>query len=265
MTGCKSSGRLSGKVAFVTGGTSGIGRAIALRYGREGASVVVASRQPNPYEGGDPSHEQIRKQGGTAEFIALDVCDTPAVDRAVAGAVERFGALHIMACSAGIVGPMGDSREIDIDEFDRCMAVNVRGIFACVRAALRYFVPAGYGKVVAVSSNFGTVGLPGLAAYCAAKAAAINMIRALAAEYGKNGININALCPGSTKTELSAPLHRIKEIRDSFRAATPLRIRDDAYQAEPEDIADAALFLASDESRFVTGSALIVDGGWTAL
>ncbi len=265
MTGSKGSGRLAGRVAFVTGGTSGIGRAIAIRYGREGASVVVASRQPNPYEGGDPTHELIRKEGGTAEFMPLDVCDTPAVDRAVAAAIERFGTLHIMACSAGVIGPMGDSREVDIDEFDKCFAINVRAIFACVRAALRHFVPAGYGKVVAVSSNFGTVGLPGLAAYCGAKAAAINMIRALAAEYGKNGININVLCPGSTKTELSAPLHRIKEMGDSFRAATPLRIRDDAYQAEPEDIADAALFLASDESRFVTGSALIVDGGWTAL
>jgi len=265
MTGLTESGRLAGKVAFVTGGTSGIGRAIALRYSREGASVVVASRQSNPYEGGDPTHELIRKQGGIAEFASLDVCDTPAVDRAVAAAVERFGALHIMACSAGAIGPVGDSREIDIDEFDRCFAVNVRGIFACVRAALRYFVPAGYGKVVAVSSNFGTVGLAGLASYCTAKAAVINMIRALAVEYGKSGVNINVLCPGSTKTELSAPLHRIKEIRESFRAATPLRIRKDDYQAEPEDIADAALFLASDESRFITGSALVVDGGWTAL
>ncbi len=265
MTAKTNSGRLEGKVAFVTGGTSGIGRAIALRYGREGARVIVASRQPKPYEGGDPTHELIRQQGGIAEFAALDVCDTPAVDRAVATAIERFGALHIMACSAGAIGPMGDSREIDIGEFDRCFAVNVRGIFACVRAALRHFVPAGYGKVVAVSSNFGMVGLPGLAGYCAAKAAVINMIRALAAEYGKNGININVLCPGSTKTELSAPLHRIKEIKESFQAATPLRIRDNAYQAEPEDIADAALFLASDESRFITGSALVVDGGWIAV
>ncbi|HTY55949.1 MAG TPA: glucose 1-dehydrogenase [Candidatus Binataceae bacterium] len=265
MSAPTASGRLAGKVAFVTGGTSGIGRAIALRYAREGARVIVASRQPNPYEGGDPTHELIRKQGGVAEFAALDVCDTPAVDRAVDAAVKRFGALHIMACSAGAIGPMGDSREVDIDEFDKCFEINVRALFACVRAALRYFVPAGYGKVVAISSNFGTVGLPQLAAYCGAKAAAINMIRALAAEYGKSGVNINVLCPGSTKTELSAPLHRIKEIRESFQAATPLRIRDNAYQAEPDDIADAALFLASDESRFITGSALIVDGGWTAL
>jgi len=264
MAGLMRAGRLAGKVAFVTGGTSGIGRAIALRYGREGASVVIASRQPNPYEGGDPTHELIRKEGGIAEFAPLDVCDTPAVDRAVASAVERFGALHVMACSAGAIGPVGDSREIDIDEFDRCFAVNVRGIFACVRAALRYFVPAGYGKVVAVSSNFGMVGLAGLASYCAAKAAVINMVRALAVEYGKSGVNINVLCPGSTKTELSAPLHRVKEVSDSFRAATPLRIRKDDYQAEPQDIADAALFLACDESRFVTGSALIVDGGWNA-
>ena len=265
MSATTASGRLAGKVAFVTGGTSGIGRAIALRYAREGARVIVASRQPDPHEGGDPTHELIRRQGGVAEFVALDVCDTPAVDRTVAAAIERFGALHIMTCSAGTIGPMGDSREVDIDEFDKCFEVNVRALFACARAALRYFVPAAYGKVVAISSNFGTVGLPQLAAYCGAKAAAINMIRALAAEYGKSGVNINVLCPGSTKTELSAPLHRIKEIRESFQAATPLRIRDNAYQAEPEDIADAALFLASDESRFVTGSALIVDGGWTAV
>jgi len=265
MTASHGSVRLAGKVAFVTGATSGIGRAMALRYAREGATVMVVSRQPNPYEGGDPTHELIRKEGGKAEFLSLDVCDAPAVHRAVDAVVERYGALHIMACSAGAIGPMGDSREVKIEDFDRCMAVNVRGIFSCVQAALRHFVPARYGKVVAVSSNFGMVGVAGLASYCTAKAAVINMIRALAVEYGSSGVNINVLCPGSTKTALAAPLHRIKEISDKFRAATPLRIRHDDYQAEPVDIADAALFLASDESRFVTGSALVVDGGWSAI
>lgn len=265
MGGSNGSGRLAGKIAFVTGATSGIGRAMALRYAQEGATVVVVSRQPNPYEGGDPTHELIRKRGGTSEFLAVDVCDHQAVRRAVDGVVERFGTLHIMACSAGAIGPMGDSREINIDDFDRCMNVNVRGIFSCVQAALYHFVPARYGKVVAVSSNFGMVGVAGLASYCTAKAAVINMIRALAVEYGSSGVNINALCPGSTKTALAAPLHEVKDISDKFRAATPLRIRNDDYQAMPDDIADAALFLASDECRFVTGSALVVDGGWSAV
>jgi NAD(P)-dependent dehydrogenase (short-subunit alcohol dehydrogenase family) len=265
MSTSNGSGRLAGKVAFVTGATSGIGRAMAIRYAQEGASVVVVSRQPNPYEGGDPTHELIRKAGGKAEFLSLDVCDAPAVDKAVDDVVKRHGALHIMACSAGAIGPMGDSREVKIEDFDQCMAVNVRAIFSCAQAALRHFVPARYGKIVAVSSNFGMVGVSGLASYCTAKAAVINMIRALAVEYGASGVNINVLCPGSTKTALAEPLHKIKEISDKFRAATPLRIRNDDYQAMPVDIADAALFLASDESRFMTGAAMVIDGGWSAV
>jgi NAD(P)-dependent dehydrogenase (short-subunit alcohol dehydrogenase family) len=140
----------------------------------------------------------------------------------------------------------------------------VRGSFATIRAALRHFVPQQYGRAIAVSSNFGSVGVAGFATYCMAKAAINNMARSLAVEFGPYGITVNALCPGSTKTSMSAPAHRDPDIAAAFRAATPLALENDDYQAEPDDIAGAAAFLASDDARFLTGEALIVDGGWNA-
>lgn len=258
-------GRLNGKVAFVTGGNSGIGRAIALRYAEEGATVVVASRGPKPREGGRPTHEIISAAGGTSYHVPLDVCDSVAVDRVIGEAIETCGDLDVMTCSAGTEEPIGDSREVTMEAFDHSYAVNVRGIFACARAALRHFVPRGSGKVVAVSSIFGRVGVGEMAAYCASKAAAINLIRSLAVEHAATGVTLNVLCPGSTRTQMAAQYHVFPEVEADFRAKTPLRLPGDQYQADARDIAHAALFLSTDESRFMTGAELIVDGGWTAI
>jgi NAD(P)-dependent dehydrogenase (short-subunit alcohol dehydrogenase family) len=257
-------GVLMDKVAFVTGGSSGIGRAAVIRFAEEGAAVVIASRREGPHEGGLPTHEVIRRGGGTAEFVELDVTDGASVDLAMSQALERMGGLHVLVCSAGVLGPVGDSREIDAAAFDRHFAVNVRGTFLCVQRALKQFLPCGYGKVVTVSSNFGHVGVSGHAAYCASKAAVVGLTRALAVEYGPFGININCLCPGATKTAMNAHTRADPTIQARWRNMTPLRMEGDAYVAEPADIANAALFLASDASRFMHGACLIVDGGWMA-
>jgi NAD(P)-dependent dehydrogenase (short-subunit alcohol dehydrogenase family) len=257
-------GRLDGKVALVVGGTSGIGRGIALRYGAEGACVVVASRTRESNEGPEPTDELIRERGGVCEYVELDVTDADAVDRVVAGTIESHGDLHVVAYSAGIFSG-GDSREFPLEDFDRQFAVDVRGAFLCARAALEHFVPKRYGKVVLVSSNFGLVGVAGFAAYCSAKAAVIGLVRALAVEYGPSGVNINALLPGATHTASSDPFRENPAIDEIWRRMTPLRMPGEQFVADAEDVANAALFLASDESRAMTGQGLVVDGGWTAL
>ena len=257
-------GRLDGKVALVAGGTSGIGRGIALRLASEGATVVVASRTRESNEGPVPTDELIREQGGTAEFRQLDVTDPADVTAAVAHVVEAYGDLHVLVFSAGTFSG-GDSREIPVEDFDRQFAVDVRGAFLCAREALKHFVPKRYGKIVLVSSNFGLVGVANFAAYCSAKAAVIGLVRALAVEYGPSGVNINALLPGATHTASSDPFRENPAIDEIWRRMTPLRLPGDQFVAEADDVAAAALFLASDESRSMTGQGLVVDGGWTAL
>ena len=251
-------------MALVVGGTSGIGRAIALRYGSEGASVVVASRTRESNEGPEPTDELIRERGGACEYVELDVTDADAVDRVVAGTIESHGDLHVVAYSAGTFTG-GDSRELPLEDFDRQFAVDVRGAFLCARAALKHFVPKRYGKVVLISSNFGLVGVAGFAAYCSAKAAVIGLVRALAVEYGPSGVNVNALLPGATHTASSDPFRENPAIDEIWRRMTPLRMPGEQFVADAEDVANAALFLASDESRAMTGQGLVVDGGWTAL
>jgi glucose 1-dehydrogenase len=261
---CIVAGRLEGKVAFVTGGSSGISRAVALRFAEEGASIAIADIRPTPREGGAPTDEVAREMGSKAGYVETDVTDAPAVDRAIGETLASFGDLHIVFCGAGIVEPTGDSREIDPAAFDSHFALNVKGTFLPVQRALRHFTPGRYGKVITVASNFGLVGVVGLTTYCASKAAIIGMTKSLAAEFGPYGINVNALCPGATKTAINVHHRSDPEVQELWQRMTPLRMVDDDYIAEPRDIANAALFLASDESRFMTGATLVVDGGWIA-
>jgi glucose 1-dehydrogenase len=257
-------GRLQGKSALVVGGTSGIGRAIALRFAAEGAAVTVASRTQESNDGPTPTDELIRERGGVGGYVQADVTDPDDVARAVARAVESFGDLHAVVFSAGTFSG-GDSREVPLEDFDRQFAVDVRGAFLCAREALKHFVPKRYGKVVLVSSNFGLVGVAGFAAYFAAKAAVIGLSRALAVEFGSSGVNVNALLPGATHTASSDPFREDPAIDEIWRRMTPLRMPGDQFVADADDVASAAVFLASDESRAMTGAALVVDGGWTAL
>jgi NAD(P)-dependent dehydrogenase (short-subunit alcohol dehydrogenase family) len=256
--------RLDGKSALVVGGTSGIGRAIALRLAEAGASVVVASRTPDSNDGPVSTDALIRERGGAGEFVQLDVADAASVEAAFARTLDSLGDLDIAVFSAGTFSG-GDSRELPLEDFDRQFAVDVRGAFLCAREALKHFVPKRYGKVVLVSSNFGLVGVAGFAAYCAAKAAVINLVRALAVEFGPSGVNVNALLPGATHTASSDPFRENPAIDEIWRRMTPLRMPGEQFVADAEDVANAALFLASDESRAMTGHSLVVDGGWTAL
>ena len=256
--------RLDGKVAIVTGGSSGIGRASALRFAEEGARVVIADIRASPREGGESTHDLIKTAGGEASFVETDVTDKTAVDRLIQRSLDRYNDIHIIMTAAGNVGPRGDSLDVDIHDLEKHFALNVFGSFLCAQQALRHFRRARYGKVIMVSSNFGTVGVAGIAAYCAGKAAVIGFVQALALEFGPFGININALCPGATRTAINEDTRANAEIQQHWQLMTPLRKEGGAYIAEPGDQANAALFLASEESRFMTGACLIVDGGWAA-
>ena len=258
-------GRLEGKVAVVTGASSGIGRASALRFAGEGASVVIADVRDDPREGGEPTQEAINGAGGRAAFVRTDVTEPDQAQRLVDETLDRFGGLHVILTAAGNVGPQGDSRQVDIGEWDRHFALNVRGTFLCAQAALRHMAEARYGKLIMIASNFGLVGVPELTAYCAGKAAVIGMARSLAGEFGPLGINVNALCPGATKTAINVHFRSDENLQAGWRRMTPLRMGGEEYLAEPGDIANAALYLASDEARFMTGATLVVDGGWIAL
>lgn len=256
--------RLQGTVALVVGGTSGIGRAIACRFGAEGADVVVASRTRESNEGPVPTDELIREAGGRGEYVHLDVADPDSIARVVAHTIESHGDLHALVYSAGTFSG-GDSRDVPVEDFDRQFAVDVRGAFLSAREALKHFVPKRDGKIVLVSSNFGLVGVAGFAAYCSAKAAVIGLTRALAVEYGPHGVNVNALLPGATHTASSDPFRENPAIDEIWRRMTPLRLPGDEFIADADDVARAAVFLASDDSRAMTGHGLVVDGGWTAL
>lgn len=249
--------RMNGKVAIVTGGSSAIGRAIALRFADEGArAVVVADLRAEPREGGTPTHEVIRERGGEAAFVETDVTDPAALQRAVEAA-DEFGGVDVLVNNAGLLrsGRLVDMSEAD---YDAIMDVNVKAVFFASQAAARSMTSAQRpGVIINLSSIGGLQGGPGISAYCAAKGAVRLLTYSLAKELGKRGIRVCALHPGVIDTSMT---------RVDIPAVDPTQISIDPNVplgriGTPEDIAGAAVFLASDEAAFITGSSLTIDGG----
>ena len=256
-------GRLEGRVAVVTGSASGLGRAIALRFAEEGAQVVVSDVRRDPREGGEATERLIAGAGGTAVFVEADVTRWTDVDFLVSAAVERFGRLNVMVNNAGIAGrhskPLLETTEQD---WDAIMAVNLRGVFLCCKRAIAEMLgqePVGEvrGRVINVSSQHGMVGPPGHVAYAASKGGVVNLTRQLAVDYGPRGILVNAVAPGKILT--GSPEQQSPETLAYSHARTPFQ-----RLGRPTDVAGAAVFLASDDSLYVSGTNLLVDGGWMA-
>lgn len=245
---------LNGKVAIVTGASSGIGRAAAKLFAANGASVVLVARRQGPL---DALAEEIAAEGGRAVAIAGDVTREDTHKEAAAAARSRFGGLHIAFNNAGFVGAAKPFAEIGPDQWAEVLAVNLTAAFLGARSQIPVMVEQSGGALVFTGSFVGnSVGLPGMGPYGAAKAGLMGLVRGIVADYGAAGIRANALLPGGTATgmagdaaqrEWAAGLHAMKRI------------------AEPEEIAQAALFLASDMASFVTGSALWADGGNAAV
>jgi NAD(P)-dependent dehydrogenase (short-subunit alcohol dehydrogenase family) len=258
--------RLKDRVAIVTGGASGIGRAIAHRFAEEGARVIVADVTTEPREGGEPTQDAIAATGGTALFTCTDVSKWDEVDALIGATVARFGRLDVMVNNAAI---STDRALLDEDEagWDRVMAVNLKGMFfGCKRAVQQMLTqePLGQppgearGRIVNLSSQHGMIAAPNDIAYGVSKAGCAYITRQIATDYAKQGIVCNAVAPGKILTGKPGPAQS-PEALATAHGRTPM-----PRLGTPRDVANAALFLASDEASYMTGVNLMVDGGWMA-
>lgn len=249
--------RLAGKVALITGGGSGIGREAVLLFAREGARVVVADLDGAAAR---RTAEEVRAAGGEAEPVACDVARSDDVRAAVETAERRFGALHVLFNNAGIF-PADDGSPVDTPEetFDRVMAVNAKGVFLGCKHGIPALLRAGGGSIVNTASFVAVMGAAtSQVAYTASKGAVLAMTREIAIEYARRGIRANALCPGPVDTPLLAQLLADPAARQRRLVHIPM-----GRLARAEEVARAALFLASDESSYVNGATFLVDGGIT--
>jgi NAD(P)-dependent dehydrogenase (short-subunit alcohol dehydrogenase family) len=250
---------LAGKVALITGGASGIGRATAVLFAREGASVVVADVNS---QAGEAVAGTIVHQRGKAIFEQGDVTNAEHCERVVHRAVGEFGGIHILFNNAGIIR-RASVLELTEQDWDRVMAVNVKSMFLLSRLVIPIMAKAGGGSIINMSSGWGLAGGPRAAAYCASKGAVVLLTKAMAIDHGPQNIRVNCLCPGDTDTNmLHTEADQLGEATDRFLAESARRPL--GRVGKPEEIAQAALYLASDDSSFVTGTALVVDGGGLA-
>lgn len=254
-------GRLEQKVALITGGASGIGRAAALAFAREGAKVVVADMAT---AGAEETVRMIQTAGGTAIFVKADVSQGSDVERMVQQGVETYGRLDCAFNNAGIQGDLAQTAECSEENWQRIIAINLTGVWLCMKHEIRSMVKQGCGAIVNTASNFGLVGSNGMPAYVASKHGVVGLTKTAALEYAKAGIRINAVCPGPTQTPLvDQVLRQQPQLADQIVAAITAR-EPVGRMGRPEEIAEAVVWLCSDAASFVTGVALAVDGGFVA-
>jgi len=247
--------RLPSQVALVTGAASGIARAVAIRFAREGAAVMVADASER---GGVETVEQIRASGGKALFAQLDVSQPGQVSQVVQRTIGEYGDLHILFNGAGIL-TYGTALETSEEAWNRMMAVNLTGTFLCSKAALAHMVAKRRGVIINVASTTGSHdACAHAAAYVTSKGGVTLLTRSMAIDYAKQGVRVNAICPGPTDTPMLRNALTSEEL-DAFAKTFPMN-----RLGRPEEIAGAALFLASEDASFVTGALLYVDGGQTA-
>ncbi len=251
--------RLKGRVSIVTGGANGIGRAICEVFAREGATVVISDID---VERGEEVLNNIKEVSPDSFFMKTDVSKEEEMKALIEKTVERFGKIDIMVNNAGI-HHMGPITSLTEDIIDRLFAVNVKGTIWGMKYSIPYMLEKGKGVIINLSSMSGIVGHPNAALYCATKGAILQLTKATALEYATSGIRINALCPGTVDTNILR--NAVNNSPDpeatlkAFTEAEPVK-----RLATPEEIARSALFLASDDSSFMTGAPLLVDGGFTA-
>lgn len=251
--------RFDGKVALVTGAASGIGRSAALLFAQEGARVVVADVQT---EGGGETVRMIKTAGGEAMFVKVDVSNPEQVHAMVSGAVERFGRLDCAFNNAGVEAEKALTPLIDspVEEFDRLISINLRGVFLCLKYEIPEMLKSGGGAIVNTASVAGLVGFALSAPYVSSKHGVVGLTKAAALDYATSNIRVNAVCPGVTRTPMvDALIGGDAELESLIVGVHPM-----ARVADPDEIARAAVWLCSNEASFITGHALAVDGGLVA-
>ena len=244
--------RLAEKVAIITGGGSGIGRGIALAFAREGAKVVIAGRHQEKLDA-------VAKQIGEGCLVqSADVSEPQDIEKLVAATMKKFGGIHILVNNAGILLP-GTAESHTEDEWKQTFDINVRGVWLLSRAVLPHMRAAGGGSIVNIASVLSFVAARNRVAYSASKGAVLALTRAMALDHAPEKIRVNCICPGIVETEMVAQFAMDENARRQRIAMHPM-----GRFGQPEDIAQAAVFLASDESAWITGAAFPVDGGYTA-
>lgn len=247
--------RLKGKVAIVTGGGSGIGEATALTFAKEGARITVADVADSA---GNNTVEQIRASGGDGIYVHADVTSASEIQGVVRETIGNYGKLDVLFNNAGIAMRLGVA-ELPEEDWDRCIAINLKGAYLGSKYAIPAMIANGGGSIINTASIYGIVGGLNRAAYVASKGGIVNLTRGMALDYANNNIRVNCICPGFTDTPL---------IKNFVETPTKYKALVDQHPmgrlAKPLDVAYGALYLASDESAFVTGIALPIDGGYTA-
>jgi NAD(P)-dependent dehydrogenase (short-subunit alcohol dehydrogenase family) len=245
----------AGKVALVTGGSSGIGRATALLFARQGAKVVIGDIS----EQGSAVVAAIKETGGDGLFVQTDVTRSDQVRALIKATVEKFGRLDCAFNNAGVLPEAGLLAEIDEESFDRTIAVDLKGVFLCMKYEIEHMLKSGGGAIVNTASVAGVIADPGIAAYVAAKHGVIGLSKAAAIEYASRRIRINALAPGLVETAMTKAWLEDSFIRGRFLANTPM-----GRTAKSEEMAGMVLFLCSDLASFAAGQTFVIDGGYTA-
>jgi NAD(P)-dependent dehydrogenase (short-subunit alcohol dehydrogenase family) len=247
--------RLTDKVAIITGGSTGIGYGAALALADAGAHVVVTSRAA---ERAEPVAEEIRQMGRQALPLALEVTSLDSIDAMVETTLERFGRIDILVNNAGINIPEPAS-EVSEEHWDRVLDINLKGLFFCAQKVGRVMLAQGSGKIINIASQMGFVGGRLRAAYCSSKGGVVQLTKVLAIEWSQHGVNVNGVAPTFLRTPFTAPMFEDESFYQQVVGNIPL-----GRVGEVEDVLGAIVFLASRASDLITGTTLLVDGGWTA-
>ncbi len=250
-------GQLDGKVALITGAGSGIGRASALAFAREGAKVAVADIV---VEGGEETVRMVKEAGGEAFFIRVDVSNAADVEAMVNTVVDTYGRIDCAYNNAGIEGRLASTDEYPEDVFDKVIDINLTGVWLCMKYELPHMLKQGGGAIVNTASGAGLIGVAGMSAYVASKHGVVGLTKTAALEYAKSGIRVNAVCPGLIQTPMVERITAEQpQLGEALVAAEPV-----GRTGKPEEIAESVVWLSSDAASFVTGHAMSVDGGYVA-
>ncbi|WP_337044522.1 SDR family NAD(P)-dependent oxidoreductase [Emticicia sp. 17c] len=242
--------RFKDKVVIITGGNSGIGKAAAILFAQEGAKLMIADLAP------DMAADLTTSISSPIAYVQVDVSKLSDVEKMIEYTISHFGGIDILVNSAGVLGPRVRTEKYAEEDFDKIIDVNVKGLWYCMKVALRYFAEQRRGNIVNIASVAGHLGMVGHIAYAASKHAVVGMTKTAAIEFAKHGIRINAVCPGFTQTPMLEGAEADQAYLEALQYATPMK-----RFGKPEEIASAILYLAADDSSFITGQSLIVDGG----